>query len=158
MVCVPEIPSQMQRKTPKGMLCLTYPRAARSLKSPLPSPGTHEAVTWYLHRCPWKRPRRETNPLTDRLSSTCKSAWQKRFLVGCGSSFMQFVEHLTLLFALGASNVCLVGEHPACSLPALYLQGCEGLWSNDYDHAQCRVPLPPTPPSLSSAVRSVPAL
>ena len=36
-------------------------------------------------------------------------------------------------FALGASNVCLVGENPTCSFPAL--QGCEGLWSHDYGHA-----------------------
>ena len=36
-------------------------------------------------------------------------------------------------FALGASNVCLVGEIPVCSVPAL--QGYEGLWSHDYGHA-----------------------
>ena len=36
-------------------------------------------------------------------------------------------------FALGASTVCLIGENPTCSVPAL--QGCEGLWSYDYGHA-----------------------
>ena len=35
--------------------------------------------------------------------------------------------------ALGASNVCLVGENPTSSIPALY--GFEGLWSYDYGHA-----------------------
>ena len=38
-------------------------------------------------------------------------------------------------FALGASNVCLVGEKPTCSVPAL-LWGCEGLWLYDYRHAR----------------------
>ena len=36
-------------------------------------------------------------------------------------------------FVLGASNVCLVGENPTCSVPASL--GCEGLWSYDYGHA-----------------------
>ena len=36
-------------------------------------------------------------------------------------------------FALGASNVCLVGEKPRYSVPEV--QGCEGLWSYDYGHA-----------------------
>ena len=35
-------------------------------------------------------------------------------------------------FALGASNGCLVGGNPTCSVPAL--KGCEGLWSYDYCH------------------------
>ena len=34
-------------------------------------------------------------------------------------------------FALGARNVCLVGENPTCSVPALW--GYEGLWSYDYE-------------------------
>ena len=36
-------------------------------------------------------------------------------------------------FALGARNICLVGENPMCSVPASY--GCEGLWSYDYGYA-----------------------
>ena len=36
-------------------------------------------------------------------------------------------------FALGASNVCLIGEKPRYSVPEV--QGCEGLWSYDYGHA-----------------------
>ena len=40
----------------------------------------------------------------------------KRRLVGCSSPFMQLAEHLT---ALCASYVCLVGETPTCSVPAL---------------------------------------
>ena len=43
----------------------------------------------------------------------------KRFLVGCSSPFMRLAQHLTALRALGASDVCLVGENPTCSVPAL---------------------------------------
>ena len=43
----------------------------------------------------------------------------KRFLVGCIPPFMRLAGHLTFRFALGASNVCLVGENPTCSVPAL---------------------------------------
>ena len=34
---------------------------------------------------------------------------------------------------LGSSTVCLVGESPTCSVPALW--GCEGLWSLGYGRA-----------------------
>ena len=37
------------------------------------------------------------------------------------------------VFALGASNVHLVGENPTCPVPAL--QKFEGLWPRDYGHA-----------------------
>ena len=37
-------------------------------------------------------------------------------------------------FALGAGNVCLVGENLTCSVSAL--QECAGLWSYEYGHAQ----------------------
>ena len=40
-----------------------------------------------------------------------------RFLGGCSSPFMRLAEHLTALRG-GASNVCLVGENPTCSVPA----------------------------------------
>ena len=43
---------------------------------------------------------------------------------------------------LVASNICLVGENPTCSVPAL--QGCEGLRSYDYGHASHEC----TPPAL----------
>ena len=43
----------------------------------------------------------------------------KRFLVGCSPPFMRLAEHLTFRFALGASNLCLVGKNPTCSVPAL---------------------------------------
>ena len=36
-------------------------------------------------------------------------------------------------FALGARDVCLVGESPTCSVPVLYR--CEGLLSCDYGYA-----------------------
>ena len=47
---------------------------------------------------------------------------------------MRLAQHLTFRFALGASDVCLVGEMPTCSVPALL--GCEGLWSYDYGYAR----------------------
>ena len=36
-------------------------------------------------------------------------------------------------FALGARDVCLVGENLTCSV--LVLWGCEGLWSYDYGYS-----------------------
>ena len=42
---------------------------------------------------------------------------------------MRLAEHLTALRALVQAHVCLVGENPTCSVPAL--QGCEGLWPYD---------------------------
>ena len=35
-------------------------------------------------------------------------------------------------FELGARDVCLVGENPTFSVPALW--GCEGIWPYDYGH------------------------
>ena len=59
---------------------------------------------------------------------------RKQFLAYCSSPFMRLAEHLTALgSALGASTVCLDGEHPTRSVPALH--GCEGLWSYEYGHA-----------------------
>ena len=48
---------------------------------------------------------------------------------------------------LGASNACLVGENPTCSVPAY--KGCEGLWSYDCGHAQTEYtpPHPLMPPN-----------
>ena len=43
---------------------------------------------------------------------------QKRFFVGCSSPFTRLA-NTSRLFALGASDVCLVGEHPTRSVPAL---------------------------------------
>ena len=47
---------------------------------------------------------------------------QKRGVVGCSSPFMRLTKHLTFRFELGASNVRLPGENPACSVPALYIR------------------------------------
>ena len=46
---------------------------------------------------------------------------QKRFFVedAASSPFMRLAQHLTARFALGASNVCPVGEKPTCSVPTL---------------------------------------
>ena len=43
----------------------------------------------------------------------------ERFLVGCSSPFMRLAPNISRRFALGASNVCLVGENPTCSVSAL---------------------------------------
>ena len=40
-------------------------------------------------------------------------------LIGCSSPFMRLTYHLTGRFALGASNVCLVGENPALLRPGV---------------------------------------
>ena len=69
----------------------------------------------------------------DAIIHTQESPPHKRFWAGCSSPFMRLAEHLTALLALGASDVCLVGENPTYSAPAL--QGCEGLWPYDYGHA-----------------------
>ena len=67
----------------------------------------------------------------DAVIHTQESPPQKRFLVGCSSTLMRLAQHLTALRAwcyivlYSASDVCLVGENPTCSVPAL--QGCEGL-------------------------------
>ena len=64
-----------------------------------------------------------------------KSA-SKAVLINSG---MQLTLYVTRRTPHGASrlvqaiDVCLVGENPTCSVPAL--QGCEGLWSYDYGHA-----------------------
>ena len=63
-------------------------------------------------------------------------------------------------FELGASNVCLVGGNSTCSVRAL--QGCDGLWSYDYDFARHDHTLPrhheytlPLLPSSSSFLLSL---
>ena len=71
----------------------------------------------------------------DAVIHTQESPLHKRFLVGCSSPFMRLAEHLaiTLRAWYYASDVCLVGENPTCSVPAL--QGCEGPSSYDHGHA-----------------------
>ena len=48
-----------------------------------------------------------------------------------------------LLYPPASSHLCLVGENPTCSVPAL--QGCEGLWPYDYGMISS-TPLPPAFP------------
>ena len=77
--------------------------------------------------------------LIGRCHAMCKKVrLKKRFVVG----LMQLALHATRdspntsrRFArlVQAMSVCLVGENPTCSVPAL--QGCEGLWSYEYGHA-----------------------
>ena len=56
---------------------------------------------------------------------------KKRDHASCPSSLCHILTGV--FFPLDASNVCLFGENPTCSVPAL--QGCEALWSYDYGHA-----------------------
>ena len=85
----------------------------RIITSPLPSLG-------------------EATPENDQIRSTQSpnardSASQVTFTRGCSSPFRRLAQHLAALRALSEqSNVCLVGENPICSVPAL--RGCEGLW------------------------------
>ena len=72
---------------------------------------------------------------------------QERFLLGCISPFMPSCDspNTSQRFALGEGDVCLVGQNPTCSVPAL--QGCEGLRS--YDHSIERHEYTPySPPSF----------
>ena len=69
----------------------------------------------------------------DAVIHTQESPPHKRFLLGCSSPFMRLAELLTALRAWLQNNVCLVGENPTCSVPAL--SGCEGLCSYAYSHA-----------------------
>ena len=69
----------------------------------------------------------------DAVIHTKESPPHKRLVVGRSSPFMQLAEHLTAPLARGTSDVCLIGENPMGSFPAL--EGCEGLWSYDYGHA-----------------------
>ena len=88
--------------------------------------------------------------ITPKLSSICKkithkvpkaasqgvSPPHKGFLVGRSSPFMRFAEtspNTSQCFALGARDVCLVGENSTFSVPAL--NRCEGLWPYEYGYA-----------------------
>ena len=53
-------------------------------------------------------------------------------------------------FALGASNVCLVGQNPTCAVLASY--GREGLWSYEYGHEQTKYAPPLKNPALPPTV------
>ena len=55
---------------------------------------------------------------------------------------MRLAEHLRCL-ALGARDICLAGENPKCSVPAL--RECEGLWSAMHEMST------PSPPCFSPA-------
>ena len=80
----------------------------RSTRSPVDVSGSGET--------PESKPVRSTLP---------ESQPRKRFLVGCSSSPFQCDSPNTTSrrFASGfaASDVCLVGENPTCSVPALYI-------------------------------------
>ena len=59
----------------------------------------------------------QINPF-DAVIHKQESSPHKRFFVGCSSLFSRPAS-ISRRFALGASNVCLVGEDPRCSVPAL---------------------------------------
>ena len=54
---------------------------------------------------------------------------------------LRLAEHLTPLRAWCTSDVCLVGEIPTCSVPAL--ERCDGLWSYNYHHGDNEYTPPP---------------
>ena len=54
---------------------------------------------------------------------------------------LRLAEHLTPLRAWCTSDVCLVGEIPTCSVPAL--ERCDGLWAYNYDHDDNEYTPPP---------------
>ena len=54
--------------------------------------------------------------ISKKVGTRCRSPSYERLLEGCRSPFMRLAIHLTALFALGAINVCLVGENPTCSV------------------------------------------
>ena len=69
--------------------------------------------------------------LFDAVIHMQESPPQMRFLVGCSSPLYDS-PNTSRHFALSASDICLVGEHPTCSVSALW--GCESLWRYDFDH------------------------
>ena len=75
----------------------------------------------------------ENKSIHSTLSFVCTKIRLERAycikMVGCSPPSMRLT-NTSRRFALGASDVCLVGENPTCSVPAL--QGCEGLWSYRY--------------------------
>ena len=86
----------------------------------------------YTHCCLWKRPRQKTDQVIGRCHPYA-SPRQKRFSVKSAAHPSCASPSTSRRFVLGASNVCLVGENPTCSVPALW--GCEALCSYDYSHA-----------------------
>ena len=55
--------------------------------------------------------------ISKKVGTRCRSPSYERFLEGCSSPSCD-LPTTPRRFALGASNVCLVGEHPTCSVPA----------------------------------------
>ena len=83
-------------------VCCTSPTNLR-LPPPPPPP----------HCCLWKWPHQLRTHLIDAVIHMQGNPPQKRSLVECSSPFLGLAQHLTSWrFALGASNVCLVGESP----------------------------------------------
>lgn len=99
----------LYRKAPtRQLLTVAQPLLSLEVATPKNTPIYFQAVTLY-----------------------CKPASQAAItVVGCSSLLMPLSpQHLT---ALDAIDVCLVGETPTSSVPALY--GCGGLWPYDYGH------------------------
>ena len=73
------------------------------------------------------------------------------------SPLIRVVKHLTFRSTLGASNACLVGENPICSVPPS--KGCKGIWPFVYGHAlhECSPNPPPPPPPPSVRLPSRPS-
>ena len=111
--------------------CNHMTTAMHDMSAPPPLVGMRGSMIIRLRPCMIRVP--PPNPVRSlKLSSICQSASQTVL------SRMQLTLHATRraphgASRLGASNVCLVGENPTCSVPAL--SGCEGLWSYDYGHA-----------------------
>ena len=100
-----------------------------------------------IHCCLWSgHTRKRSNALA--LSSISKKvSTRPKSVLRAVLGRMQFTLHATHrtphgASRLAASNVCLVGENPTCSVPAP--EGSEGLWSYNYGHAQKRS-TPPLP-------------
>ena len=80
--------------------------------------GTHEAVTWYIRCSGCGHTRERISPLHTVIHMQ-ESPPEERLLVGCSLPFMRLARHFMFRFAVGADNVCLVGENLMCSVPAL---------------------------------------
>ena len=78
----------------------------------------------------------ELPSMSKKAGTRCRRPSYERFSEGCSSPSMRLAEHLARRFALGGSNVCLVGENPTCSAPAL--EGCEDILSYDCGHARTK--------------------
>ena len=79
----------------------------------------HEAVAEYTFTVSGSRHTRKQINSLDAVIYMQESLPQTRFIVFCSSPVMRLAPSTSPRFAVDARNICLVGENPMCSVPAL---------------------------------------